>query len=313
MALESREGGVNSYLAESLDLQESDSVIIRLQEPGMLSRDAPLSGEAEDVISFRAKVRKVVGPNQFGRFNLQATQLPVPTIFVPLNRLQQVVEQPGRANLLLVSADEEGAVDSDELASQIRSRMALEDYGLSIVDVPLVNASEVRSSRIFFEDPIVRVVQERFPAMLPVTSYLINTYAANGKETPYSMVAAVRAEGASFLPQDMKGEDIVVNEWLAEDLDLESGQELSLSFFKLVLQIGSRIISRKSQKELAFAVAETGEDVDEKRFRTSITRRRCQLSSQYRIPGSDAIDLLEPSQESAPRFGRRRGACAVGS
>ena len=98
---------MNSYLEESLDLQESDSVIIRLQEPGMLSRDAPLSGEAEDVISFRAKVRKVVGPNQFGRFNLQATQLPVPTIFVPLSRLQQVVEQPGRANLLLLSAEEE--------------------------------------------------------------------------------------------------------------------------------------------------------------------------------------------------------------
>ncbi|MAF22879.1 MAG: hypothetical protein CMP26_09815 [Roseibacillus sp.] len=234
VALEPREVGVNSYLAESLDLQEGDSVIIRLQEPGMLSRDAPLSGEAEDVISFRAKVRKVVGPNQFGRFNLQATQLPVPTVFVPLSRLQQVVEQPGRANLLLLSAEGEGAVDGNELAGQIRSRMALEDYGLSIVDVPLANASEVRSSRIFFEDPIVRVVQERFPAMLPVTSYLINTYAANGKETPYSMVAAVRSEGASFLPQDMKGEDIVVNEWLAEDLDLESGQELSLSFFKLV-------------------------------------------------------------------------------
>ncbi len=66
--------------------------------------------------------------------------------------------------------------------------MALEDYGLSIVDVPLAKASEIRSSRIFLEDPIVQVVQERFPAMLPVTSYLVNTYAANGKETPLSLI-----------------------------------------------------------------------------------------------------------------------------
>lgn len=234
VALGSREVGVNSYLAKSLDLGDGDSVILRLQEPGMLSRDAPLSGEAEDVISFRAKVRKVVGPGQFGRFNLQSTQLPVPTIFVPLSRLQQVVEQDGRANLLLLSSTENEIVDSGELASHIRRGMALEDYGLSIVDVPLAGASEIRSSRIFFEDPIVRVVRERFPAMVPVTSYLINTYAANGKETPYSMVAAIRAEGASFLPADMGGKDIVVNEWLEEDLDLKPGQELSLSFFKLV-------------------------------------------------------------------------------
>ena len=234
VALESREVAVNSYLAESLGLGEDDSVILRLQEPGMLSRDAPLSGEAEDVISFRAKVRKVVGPGEFGRFNLQATQLPIPTVFVPLSRLQQVVEQPGRANLLLLDPRETEILDSAGLENHIRNRMALEDYGLSIVDVPLAKASEIRSSRIFLEDPIVQVVQERFPAMLPVTSYLVNTYAANGKETPYSMVAALRAEGASFLPGEMGVEDIVVNEWLADDLGLERGQEVKLSFFKLV-------------------------------------------------------------------------------
>ena len=52
VALESREVAVNSYLAESLGLGEDDSVILRLQEPGMLSRDAPLSGEAEDCLLY---------------------------------------------------------------------------------------------------------------------------------------------------------------------------------------------------------------------------------------------------------------------
>ena len=232
--LQPREVAINDYLARSLDLGEDDSVILRLQEPGMLSRDAPLSGEAEDVISFRAKVRAVAGDGEFGRFNLQATQLSVPTVFVPLARLQQVVDQPSKANLLLLSEGEEGAISGDGLRGHIRSRMVLEDYGLSLVDVPLAKATEIRSARIFLETPIVEAVRARFPETLPVTSYLINTYAANGKETPYSMVAAVRATGAPFLPGSFQKEDVVVNDWLAEDLDLEPGQELSLSFFKLL-------------------------------------------------------------------------------
>ncbi len=233
VALEPRQVAVNEYLAEALDLQDEDSVVMRLQSPGMLSRDAPLSGEAEDIISFRAKVRKVVGNEQFGRFNLQATQLPVPTVFVPLSRLQQVVDQPARANMILLGGDAGTAFDGD-LNEHIRSRMVLEDYGLSLVEVPLAGATEVRSARIFFEAPIVEAVRGRFPTTIPVTSYLVNTYAANGKETPYSMVASVRPEAAPFLPETFAGEDIVINDWLAEDLGLEVGQPISLAFFKLV-------------------------------------------------------------------------------
>ena len=234
VVLQSREVAVNDYLAHALDLKEDDSVVLRLQEPGMLSRDAPLSGEAEDVISFRATVRAVVGDGQFGRFNLQATQLPVPTVFVPLSRLQQVVDQPARANLILLGAGEDGTSFSGDLAGHIRSRMILEDYGFSLVDVPLAEATEIRSARIFFEAPIVEAIRARFPGTVPVTSYLVNTYAANGKETPYSMVAAVRSQGAPFLPEPFLKEDIVINDWLAEDLEVEVGEEISLAFFRLV-------------------------------------------------------------------------------
>ena len=234
VALEPRQVAVNEYLAEALDLQLEDSVVLRLQAPGMLSRDAPLSGEAEDIISFRAKVRTVVGNEQFGRFNLQATQLPVPTVFVPLSRLQQVVDQPARANMILLGRGGAGVAFEGDLDEHIRSRMVLEDYGLSLVEVPLAGATEVRSARIFFEAPIVEAVRARFPTTIPVTSYLVNTYAANGRETPYSMVAAVRPEAAPFLPDSFSGDEIVVNDWLAEDLALEVGQPISLAFFKLV-------------------------------------------------------------------------------
>ncbi|MFP6866265.1 MAG: hypothetical protein VCA35_10030, partial [Roseibacillus sp.] len=94
--LHRREVAINDHLSASLGLVVGDSVVLRMQEPGMLSRDAPLSGEAEDVISFRAEVRDILGDKQFGRFSLEATQLPAPTVFVPLKRLQEVIDQPAR-------------------------------------------------------------------------------------------------------------------------------------------------------------------------------------------------------------------------
>lgn len=229
-----REVAINDHLAASLGLVVGDSVILRIQEPGMLSRDAPLSGEAEDVISFRAEVRDILGDKQFGRFSLEATQLPAPTVFVPLRRLQEVIDQPARANLILLGGKERTVSGADgSLLERIRLRMKLEDYGLSLIDVPLAKATEIRSSRIFIETRIVEAVSGRYPSALPVTSYLVNTFAANGKETPYSLIAAVGSKGAPFLPDDFGSEDIVINQWLADDLGAAPGQPLSVTYFRL--------------------------------------------------------------------------------
>ena len=235
MALElpDREVAVNDHLAASLGLAPGDSVILRLQEPGMLSRDAPLSGEAEDVISFRAKVREVLDAPQFGGFNLVATQLPTPTVFVPLKRLQQVIDQPAQANLLLLGSHDRSKKFDESLLARIRNRMKLADYGFSLVDIPLAQATELRSARIFLEPQIVDAVIGRYASALPVTSYLVNTFAANGKETPYSLIAAVGARGAPFLPDDFVQDDIVINEWLAKDLGVSPGQPLRVTYFSL--------------------------------------------------------------------------------
>lgn len=229
--LEQREYAINEHLASSLDLKEGQSVVLRLQEPGMLSRDAPLSGEAEDVISVRGKVRAILGDEKFGRFSLQATQLPSPTVFMPISRLQEVIDYPGKANLLLLKTETE----REELLETVRSHMILEDYGFSLIDVPLAQATEIRSSRIFIEPRVVDLVRERFSGAQPVTSYLANTLAfGDEKETPYSMVTAVDASAAPFLPADLGFNDIVINSWLAEDLGAKEGDPIDMSFFWLV-------------------------------------------------------------------------------
>lgn len=232
LELADREVAVNAHLAASLGLEAGDSVVLRLQEPGKLSRDAPLSGEAEDVISFRADVRELVGDSRFGRFSLEASQLPVATVFVPIKRLQEVIEFPGKANMLLLDTGG-GDADPEGLAAQIREAMVLEDYGLSLVDIPLAESTEIRSDRIFLEKEIVTAVEARFPETRRVVSYLANTLAAKGKETPYSMVTGTDPAAAPFLPADLQAGEVVINSWLAEDLGAGEGDELTISYFQL--------------------------------------------------------------------------------
>ncbi|NIP96049.1 MAG: hypothetical protein GWO24_22470 [Akkermansiaceae bacterium] len=124
--LPDREVVVNRHLAASLDLAVGEAVVMRLQEPGKLSRDAPLSGEAEDVISFRAGIRDIVGDDRFGRFSLEATQLPTATVFVPLGRLQEVIGYPAKANMILLNVADPG-LEIDVLAEIVRGEMTLVD------------------------------------------------------------------------------------------------------------------------------------------------------------------------------------------
>lgn len=213
-------------LARALDLEEGDSAVVRLQKPGLLSRDAPLSGESESVSSMRITVAKILSDEEFGRFSLEQTQVPPSSVFVPLKRLQKVLDLKGKANALLLDEDE--SFDSEKLE--------LADYGISVVEVP--DGVEVRSERIFMEPGIAEKIEGE-----PVLTYLINTLATEVGETPYSMVTAVSGKSAMFLPTQPGEEEVVINDWLAEDLRAQVGDELTMDYF--VVESGSKLVEKR--------------------------------------------------------------------
>ena len=136
-----------------------------------------MSGEAEEPLVVRGVVTTVVEDDQFGGFQLEATQLPVATVFMPLERLQEVIEQPGRVNVMLANAVD--GETEEEMLEAIRGRMRLKVYGLKMVGVPLGEAIEIRSERIFMDRHVEEVVKETFAGVEPVVSYLANTIAAS--------------------------------------------------------------------------------------------------------------------------------------
>ena len=226
ISLSGREFAISAQLASALDMEVGDEMVARVQKPGLLSRDAPLSGEGETIESLRGTVAYILTDKQFGRFSLEQSQVAPSTVFLPLSRLQEELELKEKSNLLLIG---EKSFDPESLT--------MEDYGISIVDVP--GAVEVRSERIFFEPRIADKI-----AGEPILTYLVNTLATEVGETPYSMVTGVSGDSALFLPKAPGKNEVVINEWLSEDLSAGVGDELTMDYF--AIEGGSKLVERKA-------------------------------------------------------------------
>jgi ABC-type antimicrobial peptide transport system permease subunit len=239
-ALDKRSWAINRELARTLDLKTGDTLVIRLGKPGLASRDAPLSGEPEELITVRGTVAEIREDDAMGRFNLQATQLPAPAIFLPIEALAAAIERPDSANLLLFRE----TLSTEEATARIRMSARLADYGLSLLDIPLSAATEIRTDRIFIPTLIEEKLRALLPESRPVLTYLANTIAANGKETPYSMVTGIDPAAVPFLPDDLAPDQIVLNSWEAEDLAAKPGDTVTLRYF--TLGSGNQLIEKSS-------------------------------------------------------------------
>ena len=100
--------------------------------------------------------------------------------------------------ILLGSSEDFESAGEQELLSRIEPYLTLEDYGLSVLDVPLSRSTEIRSERVFVDEAMAEAIQSSIPDAQPVITYLANTLRVGGMETPYSMVTAVGQNAAPF-------------------------------------------------------------------------------------------------------------------
>jgi hypothetical protein len=221
MRLEGENIALNTRAATQLGIQPGDAIVLRVEKPGAFSRDAPLSGEEGEVVAIRAVVAAIVPDERFGRFSLAASQVAPFTVFVPLEYLQERLAFSGRANLLVAR---QSAAD---LSLAIREKWTLEDAALELRELPAGAGWELRSPRVFLDETIL----EAAPKGLPVLTYLVNELRAGEKATPYSMVAALDAPSSGFLPAELADDEIVITQWLADDLGVKHNDSIALTYF----------------------------------------------------------------------------------
>lgn len=228
---------LSEALARQLKVKEGDRLIIRIQKPSQISPDAPLAPDENTSIALRLEVSHIVSDSSMGRFSLQASQLPALNAFVDLEFLQSELEIPGKANLLLL-APEAGsnslATDGSSALTSLNRHWTLEDGQLSWVDLSQNNGNgfELRTERVFMDDATAGAAVGGSTHSSALLTYFVNAIKKGEQLTPYSMVTAAEAP---YVPEDLKENEIILNEWLAADLNAKPGDQVDMTYYEVGL------------------------------------------------------------------------------
>ena len=204
--------------------------LLRMQLPSQLSGDLIFSMDKSNSQAWSIEIAGIILDEGMGRFSLQTLQEPPLNIFVPIEWLAEKVQIPGKANMLLCGVDGKKYSTMEELSATFKEVVQLEDLGLDIQEVNEQNVFELRSSRIFLEEPIADAAMKAGKDAYGVFTYFVNEIRLDEKSVPYSTVAAVSDNG---MLSALKKNEIAINEWLSNELNADVGDEIQLTFFQI--------------------------------------------------------------------------------
>lgn len=215
---------INEVLAESLNLQTGDEFLIRIPAPGFVSKNSAFVPDDDNRIAVRMKVKAIAGPKDFGNFSLKSNQLIPQTVFFSLDVLSDLLFDGSFANLVLIA---ENKYLTQELYQALQRSWSLEDINLSLRKLEKQAKTELISDRVFIEDTLLSMLRETTFNPGPVLSYLVNGIKLGNKLTPYSFVSGL----SDFLTEAPGPGEILLNTWLAEDLQAQIGDSIELEYF----------------------------------------------------------------------------------
>ncbi len=233
---------LNEPLAERLGIGAGDEVVLRIGKPGLMPRDVPLTPDSDLSMAFRLVVRAVAGESGFGRFSLQANQIAPLNAFVPLQWLQESLGRGTQANMLLVAGSPKDDITVEKADDAVRKCWRLADAGLELRELKHRGTLEIRSGRIFIDEPLGEAALGAVDGAVGVLTYFVNDLRLVDRTTPYSMVTAMGAN--SLIPVNMQDDEILISRWLAEDLGAGVGDIVELTYF--VLGPMRKLVEQKS-------------------------------------------------------------------
>jgi len=226
---------LNRPLAERLGAGAGDEVVLRIGKPGLMPREIPLTAASDLSMAFRLEVRAVADESEFGSFNLQANQVAPFNAFVPMEWLQEKLDRNGRANMLLIASNTKDSITVERANEAIGKYWQLADAGLQLRHLKQQGVLEIRSSQIFIDDSLAEAAMKAADGAVGVLTYFVNELRLGDRTTPYSTVTAMAqsADTEGLVPMDMQDDEILINQWLADDLDARQADLIELTYFVL--------------------------------------------------------------------------------
>ena len=219
---------ISKNTASKLDLHPGDEILLKIRIQSKASDNAPFVSQKEPLVAFRLKIASIADDAQMGRFSLLTNQSAPYNIFVNQALLARKVSLKSYANLLLIADPVAGVLSVQKLDSLVRRCWQPEDVGLHLDALTLKNTFELRSDRIFIDENTASAIQQTIPGAQPILTYLVNDLYTKNNSTPYSFVTA------TALPAfPLSDHEIIINNWLADDLMVKPGDSISLKYFEM--------------------------------------------------------------------------------
>ena len=262
---------LNTALAQKLSAKAGDAIILRLPKQTGLSADAVVNPRDDAYVAVRLRVHRIVTAEAGGNLRFSQNGYEPLNAFVKHEQVGPPAGLLGRQNLILTRRMSWLPGDGDQmdfllflrsnqpqpmsakeeihfLESELGTGFGIRDAELTLDELPDRSSVALKSHRIFLDPPVISAALAATPASgignpasapVPILTYMVNLLTAGTNQTPYSMVTAV---GPPYTPADMKDDEIVVNQWLADDLNVKPGNAVAVRYF--VADSGSQLIER---------------------------------------------------------------------
>ncbi len=223
-SLKGSEIAISKNLSERLGVTEGDNMLVRIKKASLMPLNTPFVSAEETSVSLRATIKKVLTKNELGRFNLKNSQTAPYNIFLSIERLNQLMDFQGKANRILI-VDSQG---TPQILRSVKKCLSPEDAGLQIKNIKATDEIEISTDRVFLEDKIAETLM-KLPAPKPVMTYFANEIASGREQgdrtTPYSFVSTLEA--------GLSDNEIIINQWTAEDLAVQAGDSIKLRYWQI--------------------------------------------------------------------------------
>ncbi len=227
-ALAEDEAIISENTAKRLNLSVNDELVIRVENRSVIPVNSPFSIEDVPSVSLRLKIKAIADENILGRFSLKSNQVAPYNVFISREFLSSKLEISGLVNSILIAGDNKSTITSELFNNAVSETWQLKDAGIEIKKMDDRGNCEITSDRIFIDKQISASLLKRKLPVKTILTYLVNSITLKDKATPYSFVSAV---SENYFGKGINENDIIINEWLSEDLNAHVGDTVGLKYF----------------------------------------------------------------------------------
>lgn len=236
---------LSTALAKQLHAQRGDTLTVSVAKRASLPRSSAFAKkDAQTTTKTMTFTVGAILPNDHPANDF--TLVPSPALplnlILPLESLQQEMEQSERVNTLLASGQ-----SLQPLQAELAKHLTLKDWNIVVRIPPKRNSYlSVESPRLLLEPMVVeaalKAAKEHEANAVPTLVYMTNAIGVKNREIPYSVVAGIDPAAPPELNPvhglDLKDDEIVLIDWRGTPFKTTPGEKITLTYYNPEVESG---------------------------------------------------------------------------